>query len=768
MKSFRISIVLLLCVASATLAPAADKEFLTIDRLFNSTEFKDETPPSLVWSKQSDSYFTLQSPEPEDGAKSDDKDKKKPEGRDLVRIDAATGNRTILVPTQSFIPAGADKPLQVDGYEFSPDESKVLLFTNSQKVWRRNTRGDYWMLEIASRKLQQLGGDGAAASMMFARFSPDGSRVAYVRDNNIYVQDLKDLTIKALTTDGSQHVINGTGDWVNEEELDIRDAFRFSPDGKSIAFWQFDTSGVAEFSMIDNTSGTYPRTITFSYPKVGQKNSATRIGVVDVTGSPVRWLDVSGDPRNHYIARVEWTEDGKQIHLQQLNRPQNVNKVLLADPTSGATKSLLTETDEAWIENENPVKWLGDGRFLWISERDGWRHAYVAGADGSLKLITPGDFDLLRIDAVDEKNGKVYYAASPDNPTQSYLYRTGLAGGTPERLTPTDQPGWHTYNISPNAKWAFHTYSSMTKPAVVEVIRLEDHSVVRTLVTNSKLRDSLAALKLPAAEFLKVDVGDGVVLDAWCLQPLRNDPNQKCPLMMYVYGEPHGQTVRDVWQGTRGLWHLLMAQKGFVVASVDNRGTMSPRGRAWRKSVYRQIGIQASREQADATKALIQRFPHIDEHRIGIWGWSGGGSMTLNAILRYPDLYHTAISVAPVADERLYDTIYQERYMGLLEDNAEGYKQGSPLTFASQLKGNLLLIHGTGDDNVHYQGTEMLMNELIAHNKPFTAMAYPGRSHSISEGKNTVRHFYSLMTDYMERYLLAPAGKPISASGASN
>ena len=774
MKLFHFSVIAAALLISGASTSADDKEWLTIDRLFQSEDFQEERQPLVIWSKRSESYFILEAPQetredkpaeekkadaglpPVEKSKGEQKAKKKPEGRDLVRIDLATGAREVLVPAAAFQPMGADQPLSVDGLEFSADESRLLIFTNSKKVWRRNTRGDYWVMQIATRKLEKLGGNAEPATLMFARFSPDGSHVAFVRQNNLYAQSLSNLAITPLTADGSSHLINGTSDWVNEEELDIRDAFRWSPDGMSIAFWQFDTSHVPEFTMVDNTSGTYARTTTFAYPKVGQKNSAGRVGVVDVSGGPIRWLDVPGDPRNHYIARVDWTEDGKQIQLQQFNRPQNQNRVFRADPATGAVRSILTETDEAWIENENPIRWLEMDRFLWISERDGWRHAYQAAPDGSLVKLTPGDFDVLRIEAVDLKSGTFFYSASPDNPTQSYLYKARLDGGLPERLSPAGQPGWHSYNISPDAKWAFHTYSTFNSPPQVDLVRLADHSPVRTIVTNQKLRDSLAGLRRPTAEFLKLDIGEGVVLDAWRLQPLRTDPNQKCPLLMYVYGEPHGQTVRDAWQGTRGLWHLLLAQKGFMVASVDNQGTMSPRGRAFRKCVYKQIGIQASREQATATRLLIQRFPFVDEKRIGVWGWSGGGSMTLNAMLRYPDVYQTGISVAPVADQKLYDTIYQERYMGLLEDNAEGYRNGSPLTFAAQLKGNLLLIHGTGDDNCHYQGTEKLMNELIAHNKPFSAMAYPGRSHSISEGRNTVRHFYALMTDYLERHLLTP------------
>jgi dipeptidyl-peptidase-4 len=444
------------------------------------------------------------------------------------------------------------------------------------------------------------------------------------------------------------------------------------------------------------------------------------------------------------------------VALHQFNRLQNTNRVMLADPKTGTPRTIHTETDEAWLENENPVRWLDKGsQYLWLSERDGWRHAYVAKTDGSsMTGITPGEFDLLRIEAVDEKNNRLYYTASPDNPTQSFLYSTSLSGGPAVRLTPVNQPGWHSYQVSPNSEWAFHTYSTMTSPPIIDVIRMSDHSVVRTLVENKKLKATLAALEHPAVEFLKLDIGNQVVLDAWTIKPPKVEAEQKVPLLVYVYGEPHGQTVRDSWQGSRGLWHLMMAQRGFLVASIDNRGTMSPRGRAWRKAVYRQIGILASQEQAAAVRKLQQLHPFLDTQRVGVWGWSGGGSMTLNAIFRHPDLYHTAISIAPVADEQLYDTIYQERYMGLPDDNAEGYRNGSPLTHAAQLKGNLLLIHGTGDDNCHYQGTEKLMNELIAHNKTFSVMPYPGRSHSISEGRNTTRHLYSLMSQYLQHHLL--------------
>ena len=723
-----------------------DAAMLTIDRIFGSEEFQAEKTGPLVWSKRSAAYFTLEAPA--QGAGADAR-------LDLVRHDLVGGAKKILVPASAFIPPGAEKPLKVDAFKFSTDESRLLIFTNSQRVWRRNTRGDYWVLDLATRELKQMGGDAKPATLMFAKFSPDGARVAYVRANNLYIQDLSGLRITALTTDGSTQLINGTSDWVNEEELGIRDGYRWSPDGAAIAFWQFDTNGVGEFHLLDNGAGLYPKVTSFAYPKVGEKNSSTRLGVIAATGGAVRWLDVPGDPREHYLPHLEWSPDGSRLLLQQLNRLQNTNRVMLADPKTGQTHTILTEIDAAWVDNHNPVQWLNGGKdFLWLSERDGWRHAYVAGTAGKhFTRVTQGEFDVIHPEAVDATGGWLYYAASPTNATQRFLYRTRLDGGAPERVSPAGQPGWHTYDISPDAQWAVHTYSNFTTPPVVELVHLPDHKVVRVLRDNAKLRERIAALKRPTAEFLRVHIGGEVELDAWCLRSSTPDAPHKHPLLFHVYGEPASQSVQDAWGGKLGLWHWMLAQQGYIVVSVDNRGTASPRGREWRKVIYRQIGILAALEQAAAAKALLAKWSHTDPVKVGIWGWSGGGSMSLNAIFRYPELYRTAMAVAPNASQLLYDTIYQERYMGLPADNADGYRDGSPLTHAARLQGNLLLIHGTGDDNGHFQGTERLMNELIAHNKLFTVLPYPGRSHALNEGKNTERHFYAVLTDYLHRNL---------------
>ncbi len=721
-----------------------DTSVLTLDRIFARGEFKERGVGAYKWSQRTASYFMLEA-SPTGGP-----------GRDLVRYEIASGAKEIVVPAADFIPKGQSVPLDVESFAFSADESKLLIYTHSKRVWRLNTRGDYWVLDIGvAGSLRKLGGDVEPSTLMFAKFSPDSTRVAYVCSNNVYVQALSDMTIIAVTSDGSSSLINGTADWVNEEELQIRDAFRWNPDGSSILFWQFDTSGVKQFQLINNTDQNYPQITSFAYPKVGETNSATRIGVVSAAGGEVRWMELPGDPREHYIPHAEWSPDGKRILIQQLNRLQNTNRVMLADAASGTSHTVHTETDEAWLENENPIRWSNGGNsFLWMSERDGWRHAYLAGTENqSFNRITGGNFDVIQVDAIDEKSGWLYYSASPENPAQHYLYRQRLSGGTPERLSPAMQPGWHSYDVSPDCGWAIHTYSTFTSPPIVELVTLPDHQVVRVLEDNQQLLDKLAELNAPKAEFLKLDIGDGVTLDACCLSPPAMKASAKYPLLIHVYGEPASQTVRDKWAGERGLWHWMLAQQGYIVASIENRGTPVPLGRQWRKAAFRQVGILAAQDQAAGVRALLKRWPHIDPARIGTWGWSGGGSMSLNAIFRFPELYSTAIAIAPNASQLLYDTIYQERYMGLPADNAENYRLGSPITHASQLKGNLLLIHGTGDDNCHYQGTERLMNELIAHNKMFTAVPYPNRSHSISEGTNTVRHLYGTLTWYLHEHL---------------
>jgi len=682
-----------------------------------------------------------------------------PGAQDIVRYETATGARSVLISARQLIPRGAQAPLDIDDYDWAAGDSLLLVFTNTRKVWRRNTRGDYWVLNRNGGALKQLGGpDAAEATLMYAKFSPKSDRVAYVRRGDIYAERWADGTITRLTADADSLHVNGMTDWVYEEEFDLRDGFRWSPDGTKIAYWRFDMTGVRTFTLINDTDSLYPFTIPIQYPKTGTPNSVVRAGIVSADGGTTAWIFFPEDPREHYLPRMEWI-GSKELVLQRMNRQQNTNRVLLADAVTGGTRALLTERDNAWLDVVDAIEWLpGNTRFLWPSERDGWRHVYTVGRDGSRpQLITPGSFDVIDIAAVDKAGGWLYYIASPDNATQRYLYRIRLGGGgRPERVTPAGASGTHSYVVSPDARWAIHTVSRFDSPPTTDLVRLPTHQVVRTLVDNAALRAAVDTLITRPTEFFKVKVGDGVSLDGWMIRPRTFDSTKTYPLLMHVYGEPAGQTVLDRWSGTTGLWHRMLADQGYVVASVDNRGTPAPRGRNWRKIVYGAIGVLASREQANAVRALTTARPYLDATRVAIWGWSGGGSSTLQALFRYPEIYQVGMSVAPVPDQRLYDTIYQERYMGLPQDNGDGYRLASPITFAEGLRGRLLLVHGSGDDNVHYQGSERLVNRLVSQGKQFDFMVYPNRSHCICEGRGTTLHVYSLLTRYLLEHL--PAG----------
>ncbi|MCA9175430.1 MAG: DPP IV N-terminal domain-containing protein [Planctomycetales bacterium] len=686
-------------------------------------------------------------------------------GQELAVYDAESGHREVLIPSERLVPAGTTTPLGVSDHAFSKDMSKVLIYTNTQRVWRQNTRGDYWILDRTSFELRQVGADAPASSLMFAKLSPNGRWVAYVRDNDIWVEPTWGAPQKPrrLTRDGSETIINGTFDWVYEEELSLRDGFRWSPDSRSIAYWQLDSDGVRRFPLVNNTAGIYPRIQWIPYPKTGQRNSSARVGLVaiDDEQSETRWINIPGDPREHYLARMDWlpqhVAEMPTLLIQQLNRLQNRNRLYLfsTDLPSRDARLIHEERDAAWVEVQDELQW-SRGQLAWLSERDRWRHLQLMEPSSGKRADIMPAFDADLMDLLDVADEQAYFTASPDNATQRYLFHVALDGNSaPRRVTPDDQPGSHQYNIAPGGKWAIHQWSQFDTPTKADVVRLPSHESVRTLQENKTANDNLSKLgeHRPVTEMLQVEIEEGVTLDGWCIRPATLEEGKKYPLLIYVYGEPAGTTVKDSWGGSTQMWHRLLAQRGYVVMSFDNRGTPAPKGRAWRKSVYRQVGVQAPRDQAAAVKKVLADRDYLDPQRVGVWGWSGGGSMTLNAMLKFPELYHVGISIAPVPNQRLYDTIYQERYMGVPDDNPQGYHDGSPINFAANLKGKLLLVHGTGDDNCHYQGTEALINELVRHNKPFSMMAYPNRSHSIHEGVNTSRHLRELMTNYLLDHL---------------
>jgi dipeptidyl-peptidase-4 len=722
----------------------------TLHAEYERGEYQPHAPRESRWLDEGERYTVL-----EDSAA-------KPGAQDLVAYDTATGKRSILVSAEKLIPAGQSSPLRIDGYQWSTDGGQLLIFTNAQRVWRQRTRGDYWVLRLSGGQLTKLGGDAPASTLMFAKFSPDGRSVAYVQANNIYVQDLAGGAIRQLTHDGSSEIINGTTDWVTEEELDLRDAFRWSPDSASIAYWQFDQSGVGEYTLINDTDASYPTVFHYRYPQPGGTNAAVRVGVIGAQGGSTQWIDVPGDARNQYIPRMEWIGDSDELILESLNRLQNTNRVLVASASTSQTRLLFEDKDPAWVNIVDEFQWLsgaGSGTaahrktdLLWLSERDGWRHAYlISRATGQSRLITNFDADVIEPVLLDEAHGYFYFLASPGDPIRRYLYRSRLDGtGTPERVTPADEPGTHAYHASPDGKYALHLYSSATHPPSYDLISLDSHRVVRTLVTNDDLMKKDAAIDPEPVEFTETPVSDGARLSTYVVKPPGFDPAKKYPMLVYVYSEPAACQVEDIWRFT----HLkAIAREGYVVVSLDNEGTPAPRGRAWRKSIYRQIGLLNSAEQSQAIAAFERSHPFIDTSRVGMWGHSGGGSATLNEMFRYPGQARAAVASSPVPDERLYDSIYQERYMGLPSDNAKGYQDGSPISVADGLAGRLLIIHGSGDDNVHFQGTEMLVNRLIALGKQFDFMDYPNRTHALREGPGTQVHVDTLRFRFLEEHI---------------
>jgi len=732
--------------AVLTVSAQNSRSVLNLEDIYKNNVYREKSYGPIRWSKDSKGYLTFET-------------NNDVGGRDIVMIDAKTGARSVICSAKSFIPQGQNKPLEVSDYIWSNDNSKLLIFTNTRRVWRYNTRGDYWVLDIKSGKLKQLGKSVEPTTMMFAKFSPDGSRVAYVSKQNIYVEDIETGKVIALTSDGGGNIINGTFDWVYEEELGCRDGFRWSPDGKRIAYWQSDTRGTGIFYIINNIDSIYPKIIPFPYPKVGTTNSAVKIGVVSAEGGPTKWFDIPGDPRNNYLARMDFIPNSDEVMIQQLNRLQNTNHVWIGNTVSMSLNNILTDTDKAFLDIHDNIKWLDNEKFFtWTSEKDGWLHLYLVSRDGkSISPITKGNMDVVSISCIDGKGGYVYYIASPENFTQRYLYRSRIDGkGEAERVTPANFAGTNSYQISDDAKWAIHTFNNVVTPNRISLVSLPSHKEVRVLEDNADLKQKFDRLGLNPKEFFKVDIGE-VVLDAWMIKPVGFDPSKKYPVIFYVYGEPAGTTVQDTWGGG-DLWHQYMAQQGYVIMSVDNRGTKVPRGAEFRKCIYRQIGILASYDQSKAAEKICSMFNFVDPKRIGIWGWSGGGQMTLNCLFRYPEIYSAGLAVAFVSDQKLYDNIYQERYMGLLDDNKDGYRNGSPINFAKNLKGNLMIIHGTADDNVHYQSFEMLVNELIKYNKMFYMMSYPMRSHGIYERENTTYHLRQTMEKFWKSNL-TPGGK---------
>ena len=702
--------------ASAQVPPATESRLRSI---FESGDFNARSFQA-TWLPDGSGYTTLESPP---GASA----------RELVRYDAASGDRTVLVSLAHLTPAGASEPMRVSGYQFTPDGSRVLL----------QTRGDgVRMFEWATSTLKRVDGGGGNT------ISPDGTRILFTRDGDLHVHDVATTETARLTHTTARSVSNGRATW--------------SPDGNRIAFVQSDASGVRMRSMLVPTDPSYPELREVRFARVGETITRLRVGVVDAEGTAVRWISIPSPTEGFYLGQVSWAGNSEELLVEQFSRFRDKRDFLIANVTTGEVKRIHHETDPAWViasyRLNAGLEWIrGGDSFLFLTEKDGWRHSYVYSREGQEeRLLTPGPSDVMERGPVDERNGWFYFFASPDNATQRYLYRVRLDGAeAPERVTPEDQPGTHFYDFSPDLRWAFHTHSTFDTPPVTALVSLPDHRVVRILEDNDEVRRRAEATISHPTEFLELDIGDGVVMDAWLIKPRDFDAGAKYPVFIYVYGEPHGQTVLDRWS-TRNNYHRAIADLGYLVVSIENRGTPAPKGAEWRRAPFPTIGVQSTEEHAAGVRELGRMLAYVDVSRVGIWGWSGGGSNTLNSLFRRPDVYHVGIAVVPKPQPHLYNAWFQEIYMETLETNPEGYRVSAPINYAEGLEGDLLIIHGTGETNTHLEIVEGLVDRLVELGKTFDYFTYPNRNHGLSEGEGTALHVRMLMVRYLLEHL--PAG----------
>ena len=659
--------------------------------------------------------------------------------QELVSYDASSGDRSVLISESQLVPPETKEPLEIQSYSFSQNGNMVLLQTGSGEEGNGPT--GYWVLERESGTLKKMPAGGSY------RFSPDGQRIFFSDQGNLHVYDLQTDRTTPLTKNGANNAVsNARAVW--------------SPDGKRIAYVQSDQSNVRLRSMLVPGDPTYPGVREVRYARVGGTIATLRVGVVDAGGGTTRWLSIQAPAEGYYLGQLSWVGNSDELMVEKLSRFRDKREFLIANVRTGGITTMFQESDPAWVisslRRNSGLEWIRNGSaFIVMSEKDGWRHAYIYSREGEEQtLLTPGQFDIIERVKVDEEGGWFYYNASPDNGTQKYLYRVRLDGtGEAERVTPMNQPGTHDYSISPDGKWAFHTYSTFDMPPITELVELSDHRVARALEDNQELRKKMEPLIAQPMEFFQLDIGGGVIMDAWMIKPRDFDPSRKYPVFVYVYGEPHGQTVLDSWGRSHADYHRVIADLGYLVVSIDNRGTPAPKGRAWRRSIFPSLGPLSTEEQAAGLQELGRTRPFVDLSRVGIWGWSGGGSNTLNAMFRKPDLYHVGIAVVAKPQPHLYNAWFQEIYMNTQEVNPDGYRESAPINFAEGLKGDLLIIHGTGETNTHLQIMEGLVDRLVQLGKQFDYTAYPNRNHGLREGKGTSVHVRMQMARYLLTHL---------------
>jgi dipeptidyl-peptidase-4 len=699
-----------------------------IKAIYETDEFRMRSF-GATWLPDGSGYLKLETPE---GAS----------GPEIARYDSASGKRAVVAGEKLLVP-GTNQRLRIHGFVCSPTGKRFLLHTEEAGG------SDRWLYELESGDLRPVkAGDGVGFEAN--AFSPDGERLLGSRGADLLVYDIANGRATSLTQDSDSDAINnGSASW--------------SPDGQWIAYIQSDSSAIPKRAVLVPGDPTYRTFQETRFGRIGGPIPTLRIGVVGAEGGPTRWIELADKAGTFYLNSLSWAGNSDEVMIDKLSRGRDAREVMLANHRTDAITKVYAATDPAWVVSwvdmePGGLQWIrGSKTFVIFSERDGWRRAFVVSRDGSDPTpITVAGSDLIAPGQIDEKNGWYYYYASPTNATQRYLYRSRLDGtGTPERLTPNDQPGSHSYVFSPDSQWAFHTWSTFDQPPVTDLVELPKHRSVRMLEDNAAAAARIKPLITRPTGFLQLDIGGGVVMDSWMIKPRDFDPTKKYPVFVFVYGEPAGQTVLDDWHGGQGfsLFHRAVADLGYLVVSIDNRGTPGPKGAAWRRSVYGSLGPLSTDEQAAGLKALERLCPFVDLSRVGIWGWSGGGSNTLNSLFRKPDTYHVGIAVVPKPQAQYYNAEYQEIFMRTPKENPEGYRTGSAINYAEGLRGDLLIITGSGETNTHIEITEGLVDRLIELGKRFDYFVYPNRDHGLSEGKGTTVHVQMLITRYLIDHL---------------
>jgi dipeptidyl-peptidase 4 len=663
--------------------------------------------------------------------------------QNIFIYDVASGKREVVVDVSKLRTKSDDSStFNFSTYLWSPDERSILFVSEppiKQYFSRLTPAGNFFLYDVKLKTLRQL--TDVYEPMFNPKFSPNGTKLGFVRGNNLFVLDLATGTETQLTTDGADHIINGKFDWVYEEEFSISDGWRWSPDSKSIAFWRLDETCVPEFHLVDFMT-MRDDVMPLRYPKAGDPNSIVRIGVVLLETKNTVWMDLGADD-DMYIPRMQWFPNGKRLALQRLNRLQNKIEILEANAATGRTHVLFADSEKTWIDEQYDLRiFKSEQEMLWTSERDGYSHLYLYDAKGTLiRQITKGKWDVAGVSGIDEKKRLVYFSADSVTPIEKQFYAVSLDGGAPKQLTENGYS--HTINSSIGEQAFLDYYSSASTPTKI-ALRSSEGKLVRIVEENSI--KALKPYRIVPKEFFTFITSDSVKLYGWMIKPLNMNPQKKYPVLFDVYGGPHSQNVTSAWGGSTFLWYQLLAQKGYIIVSVDGRGT-GGRGKEFASVVYRDLGKWELHDQIEAVKYL-STLSYIDTSRVGIWGWSYGGYMAVLAMLRGGTYFKTGVAVAPVTDWRFYDDVYTERFMGLPKDNPEGYKESSALTYADQLRGNLLIIHGTTDDNVHWQNSIQLIDALEKSGKQFRTMFYPNKNHSIYGG-NTRLHLFEMITDYI-------------------